>query len=119
MIDKFKISLLLGFITAFFTYSLWFKVKEWLGVQIFYQGIALAFVCYTYAIHVLLTRNTLIKNRRFWCLVSNVIYLTALNSLVDELLFDPTKFSINEYVGFILIILIAAYNHEKQRYNEY
>lgn len=87
--------LVTGFISAFLAYSLYKSL--WQGA--FYDLTALAFVCYTYVIYRL--------SKGKWSLLSFVIFLTTLNSFIDELFFDPTSLCINEYIGFVLTIIIT------------
>lgn len=120
MTDKqIKYLLLATFIVAFTTYSLWSPIKEFFGIRIFYPGIALSFVGYTYIIHQLIKRLTIEKGYRKHILIfSNVIFLTTVNNLLDEIFFNPTVISINEYMGFIVIIVVTIYNYNKNERND-
>ena len=106
-----KITLIATFIIAFITYSFWEIVKEKTGVSIFYGGISLCFVGYTYTIYLLFQRLA-DNNKKLTNAISiaYVVYLAAFNSLIDELLFDPTKLQLNEYIGFVIIIILTYYN---------
>ena len=109
-----KIILIITFIIAIITYSFWEEIKEKYNFQIFYIGISLAFVGYTYVIWLLTNELKRFDKRCFnFSLFAFVVYNTALNSFVDELFFDPTKLEINEYVGFLVIICTAYYKYFK------
>jgi hypothetical protein len=120
MKTKYGIIFILGFIAAFFAATFYKDLdkvfyfmmqdkfnnntKELIpdGIpdySIYYKLIAITISCYTYVIY------GLVKGK--WSIVALVIFLTALNSLVDELFFNPTIISINEYIGFSIIILLA------------
>lgn len=116
MTERSKIILLLTFIVSFITYSFWGVIKEIINVSIFYQGIAISFVGYTYLIH-LFVKELSKFNRSYKRIIpiSYVVNLVSVNNLIDEILFNPQIISINEYIGFILIIFITMYkfNNEK------
>jgi hypothetical protein len=46
--------------------------------------------------------------------ISEIIFAGATNVVVDELFFDPAKFSWNEYIFFTIIILIIVYNGKRK-----
>lgn len=99
------IVLIVGFVSCFIAYS--FYKLLWEGA--FYDLISLSFACYTYVIY------TLSKGK--WSLFSFVVFLTALNALIDELVFDPTITSTNEYLGFILTVIIThRYRKKWEKY---
>lgn len=116
MIDRDKIILVGSFLIAFFTYSFWSDVKVWTsptgdpkdGISIFYWGIGLAFMGYTYIAYSLCKRLSRYEKRLTKLVpIAYIIFLSTVNNIVDELLFDPTKREINEYIGFILIIVVT------------
>lgn len=41
-------------------------------------------------------------------------YMAAYSNLLDELFFDPTAISWNEYIAFLLITIFAVYNGRKR-----
>lgn len=105
MKNSIGIILVLGFLSCFIAYSLYNFL--WKGA--FYHLTSLGFVCYTYVIYKL--------SKGKWSLFSFVVFLTALNSLVDELLFDPERISLNEYLGFVLTLIIThLYRGKWERY---
>lgn len=109
-----KITLITTFIVAFLTYSFWSIIKEKTGIRIFYSGIALSFVGYTYTIHLLFKALSQYQKRlRHALAISYVVYLTTINNLIDEILFDPKTTEINEYVGFILILILTYFDERK------
>lgn len=87
------ILLVCGFICGVAAYSLRF----WLWVDAFYHLIALEFV-FLYGVIWLYATGK-------WKLVCQIFLLTCLNSLLDELFFDPTEITLNEYIGFGIIII--------------
>ena len=103
MTDKKFNILILSFIVAFISYSFWSDVKAAFDVQIFYKGISLSFVGYSYVVY-LFAKD---YKRSYFVFWSRVIFLTTVNSFVDEIIFDPTKLQLNEYIGFALTIIIA------------
>tara|TARA_R110000787_G_scaffold28999_2_gene78955 strand:- start:570 stop:905 length:336 start_codon:yes stop_codon:yes gene_type:complete len=111
MIDKKFNILIISFIVAFISYSFWRDLKDAFDIQIFYKGLSLSFVGYTYVIY-LFAKD---YKKRYFVFWSKIVFLTAVNSLVDELLFDPTKLQINEYIGFILTIIITYLDHGRNK----
>jgi hypothetical protein len=119
MTDKIKYLLLATFVVAFVTYSFWGVLKEQFGIRVFYPGIALSFVGYTYVIHQLIKlMQCEKKKKRNLLIISNIIFLTTVNNLLDELFFNPTVISINEYMGFFVIIVVTIYNYYKDERND-
>lgn len=114
MIGKIKYLLIATFAIAFITYSFWSVIKEQYGVRVFYPGIALSFVGYTYIIHLLIKLiNFEKRQKRILLIISSIIFLITVNNLIDELFFNPTVTSFNEYIGFILIIGFTIHNYNK------
>ena len=114
MTDKIKYLLIATFTIAFITYSFWSVIKDQYGVRVFYPGIALSFIGYTYIIHLLIKLIDFEKQqKKFLLIISNIIFLTTVNNLLDEILFNPTVISLNEYMGFVVIIGITIYNYKK------
>jgi hypothetical protein len=89
-----KIIFTLGFFSALLAYS-W----KGLSIQCFDCIIAFVFVCYTRVIY--------LQSHGIWSLMAFIVWLTTVSSLLDELFFDPTKFDINEYIGFALTIIVT------------
>ena len=110
---KVKTTLILSFICAFFTYSFWECIKNTFGISIFYVGTSLSFVGYTYVIYRLIKIIEIRKNKRFLLISANIIHLTSINNLLDEMFFDPTIININEYIGYFLITILIIYKHRK------
>lgn len=76
-----------------------YNLRFWLWPGAFYHLIAVEFVLLYGLIWVYSTGT--------WRFVYQVFVLACLNSLIDEIFFDPTEIQINEYIGFIVIILIT------------
>lgn len=111
MIDRPKIILILTFLISFFTYSFWEVIKEKTGVRIFYPGVALSFVGYTFVIKLLVVRLAKYQPTfKSVAKIAMVIFLCSINNFIDELAFDPTKLQLNEYIGFLIIIIITYWN---------
>jgi hypothetical protein len=90
MTDKIlKISILVSIIT----YALWKLVLDNLGIHIFYIGNALFIFLLVLYIRQISKPSFLIF----------FLFCLALNNLLDELLFDNTKFGINEIIATVLI----------------
>lgn len=98
-----KILLIVAFSCGIIAYNLRF----WLWEDAFYHFIALEFVLLYFLIW-----NEV--ESRIWSVVARTMALVCLDSLIDELFFDPTRISLNEYIGFVLIIIITIF-YEKYR----
>lgn len=85
--------LYIALIVSILTYTFW----HYLPKGFFYVGNAF-FIC---IISFCLFRYT--KNS----FVSLVIFLLSINNLIDELFFDNTKISLNEYLTAFIIIVIS------------
>lgn len=83
-----------------------YNLRFWLWEGAFYHFVALEF----FLLYLVIWNEA---NGR-WKVISGAMSLVCLDSLIDELFFDPTIFSLNEYIGFILIILITIF-YEKYR----
>lgn len=46
-------------------------------------------------------------------LVALVMHITAINNLLDEIFFNPTKIDLNEYLTLIITIIVVYYNRDK------
>jgi hypothetical protein len=83
----------LAILTSVITYSFWKVFYEFFGFGIFYVGIA--FTHFLLALYI--ERTT---EKRF---ITFLLLAITLNNLLDELLFDNTKFGINEIIATVLI----------------
>lgn len=117
-VKNYKLILILSFAVAFCTYSFWQPLKECFGVKIFYPGISLSFVGYTYVIKILIEKISISdKSAKPYHKIANIIFLSASNNMIDEIFFDPTKMEINEYIGFIIIIILTYFKDGRFRKN--
>lgn len=91
-----KIWLTLGFLASFFAYSL-FSNEYW--SWLWFDLTAFSFISYTRVIY--------LQSHGDWSLMAFIVWLTTINSFIDEILFDPTKIGLNEYIGFVTIVLIS------------
>jgi uncharacterized membrane protein len=91
-----KIWFVSGFISAVMAYSFW----PYLWENSFYQLVSFSFLAYT--------RSLYLQSKGSWSLAVFVVWLTCVNSFLDEILFNPKEMNINEYIGFLLIILITV-----------
>lgn len=117
MIDNYfkraKISFSISSAIVILTYSLWSFIKKKYGITIFYPGIAFGFVGYAYCICSLLKyieEREYCKKLSSMIFVSKIILIATINNLLDEIFFDPTKLGINEYLAFVILIIITYFN---------
>jgi len=119
MNNRAELVLKITFVMSVINYSLWSYIEDWIGIKVFYYGNAASYVGYLYVIYEY-TRILYKQNNKFSELItwSEIALASAVSNLADELFFDPTELSINEYVGFLLIIIMAVYNdHKRKRSN--
>lgn len=90
-----RIGIVIAFLCGIAAYNLRFFLWE----DAFYHLISLEFVLLYWIIW---------KNATgVWRYITQAMLLTCLNSLADEIFFDPTYVGLNEYIGFILIIVLT------------
>lgn len=94
--NRVTILLIIGFIFAFSGYS--FYPFLW-SDDSFFHLITLAFISYIWGLYFSLKGKA--------SLVAFIALMTAINSFIDELLFDPQIIELNEYIGFVIIIIIT------------
>lgn len=104
------------FVMSVLNFSFWSYIKDWTGVGVWYCGNALAYVGYIYVIYEF-SRIFYKTNKKYSDLLTwaEVAIGAAISNLADELFFNPTELGVNEYIGFALVILIAAYNDFKRK----
>jgi hypothetical protein len=95
MIYQAKIWFLLGFITKVFCDTIFPLLWD----DAWYHLTAFSFVCYLRVIY-LMSHGVL-------SVIVFIAWLTSINALLDELFFDPSAIELNEYIGFIIMILIV------------
>jgi hypothetical protein len=83
----------LSIVVSIVTYMLWKQALDYFGLHIFYIGIALSH----FLLALYIERTT---EKRF---ITFLLLAITLNNLLDELLFDNTKFGINEIIATVLI----------------
>jgi hypothetical protein len=93
--QKNNIILKIGIIVSIISYNLWPFINEY-GITIFYKGNAL--FIFLLALYI---RQTNKKN-----FTTFFLFCVTLNNLLDELLFDPQKIGINEYIATVLIAIL-------------
>jgi len=93
--NKTTILLSIGFLCAFIGYS--FHSLLWDGA--FYHLTSLAFVLFLLRIY--------LKSTGKDSLLAFVVLATSVNSFIDEIFFNPKLIELNEYIGFLLIIIIT------------
>lgn len=105
--------LVTGFVSALSGYS--FHPLLW--EHAFYPLIAFAFFAYTRVIFLLSKHPEIIRNvfSGAWSVPVLVIHLATVNALYDEILGDPTKIELNEYLSVILMVLIVIYKRYKEK----
>lgn len=123
--NKIKFGIISSFLISILTYNLWGYIKLEYNISIFYTGIALSFLLYSYTISETLKYLHKKEEISIRYVIFSEIGLTAcISNLIDELFFDPTKIEINEYITFllgtVLIIIINLQfkngNRRKRRY---
>ena len=72
--------------------------------NVWFFGNSFAFFCYAYALYRLLPN-----------LITSIILGAVTQQFLDELINDPTKNPLIEYLGFILLISILYYNVRRKR----
>jgi hypothetical protein len=111
-----EIVLKVTFVCAILSYSFWSRIKQTFDLSIFYPSVALCFLGYTFVIYefvrIAYKTNKKLSSLLAW---SEVILATTISNVLDEMFFDPTKLELNEYIGFVLIILIAVFNDYKRK----
>lgn len=104
------------FVMSLFNFSFWKYIKEVTGVGVWYYGNAAAYVGYVYVIYEFVRigykSNKKLGNLLTW---SEIALGASISSFMDELFFDPTKLDVNEYIGFLIIIMIALYNDRQRK----
>lgn len=112
MTDKImKIVFVLSTIILIMTYQFWSFIKEHYHVKIYYIGVAISLFGYVLTITMLAIKNNYSKK---FVILSEYVLILAMNNLLDELFFDPTKFQLNEYISVGIITLITFKNLLKQ-----
>ena len=93
------------FVSAFLSALAAYTFNGELWENGWYHLIAFAFVGYTRTIYLCTTGE--------WSIMAFIVHLTAVNSFIDELFFDPTVIEANEYIAFLLFIIITIKNRKK------
>jgi hypothetical protein len=83
-------------IETILTYSLWSFFPDPLGTKIYFVGMALS--------HFLL--SVYIRQISKPSFITFFLFCVTLNNLLDELLFDPQKIGLNEYLATVIIIIV-------------
>jgi hypothetical protein len=91
-------TLRLAIVVAIITYSFWDLISN-LGYDIYYIGNSLC--VFLLALY--------IKQVSKPSFLTFFLFCITLNNLLDELLFDNTKFGINEIIATILLILVYCF----------
>ena len=95
MILESKIWLTLGFISSMIAYTIFPFI--WSGA--WYDLTAFSFVSYTRVIYLQTHGN--------WSIYAFIVWLTTVNTFMDELFFNPEIIELNEYAGFTIMVLIV------------
>lgn len=93
------------FVSAFLSVLAAYTFKDFLWDGGWYHLVAFAFVGYTRTIYLCTTGE--------WSIMAFIVHLTAVNSFIDELFFNPLEIEANEYIAFLLFIIIAIKNRRK------
>ncbi len=106
MIDK--IILWVSLVVSIFGYTFWSPIKEIYGIDgIYYYCVSFSVVCFTFVLC-----------RKYRSIVTEAILSATTNNLVDELIFNPTKFQWNEYIIYGASLLIIIYNARKRKISQ-
>ena len=110
---------LLGFVTAFISYSFWQPIEGLLKFgeenqgAVFYIGIAFSFCCYTSAY-----MFTKWNKWRFFPMFAFLVCLSRLSKEVYFLIYptnDVTKYDVFDYISFLLTVFIMFNYYVKFR----
>lgn len=85
------------------SYSLW----HYISPQIWYISIAFGLLMFTYVLNLFYSG----------CFFFRIMFELALNNLVDELFFNPTKVEINEYITALIIVIIEMKKYKLKNKN--
>lgn len=94
--DVNKKLLIITLIIGILTYTFWSFVKDPLGTKIYFVGNALF-------IFLLALYIRQVTKKSF---ITFFLFCVTLNNLLDEILFDPQKIGLNEYIATALIIVV-------------
>lgn len=98
-----NIILKIAILVQLLTYSFWKPLLEHFNFQIFYIGNSL--FCFLIALYI-----RQISKPSFLVFF---LFCVTLNNLLDELIFDPQKIGINEYIASAIIIIIYFLKDKK------
>jgi hypothetical protein len=89
-----------------FTYSTWEIIYKLYKIPIYYIGNALC--VFLLALY--------IKQVSKPSFLTFFLFCITLNNLLDELLFDNTKFGVNEIIASVLLILVYYFRTTEKKY---
>ncbi len=93
------------FVSAFLSVLAAYSFPESLWESGWYHLVAFSFVGYTRCIYLLSKGN--------WSVIAFIVHLTAVNSFVDELFFNPLAIELNEYIAAALFAVIVVKNRKR------
>ncbi len=96
---KTEILAVISFISVTMAYLFTPLLPDETGIKLFFVLISIGFSLMWLFIY--------LKSKGWWSLTFFVFFLISLNSLADELFFDPTEYDLNEITGAIFISLIT------------
>ena len=99
-------TLKLAICVGIFTYSFWKVILNLYKIPIYYIGNALTI--FLLALY--------IKQVSKPSFLTFFLFCITLNNLLDELLFDNTKFGINEIIASVLLILVYYFRTTDKKY---
>lgn len=100
MKDKDFALFIVGVVTWVITYNIWVLVGE----STYYIGTAFMIAVCSY----LINNVTKVGWQK---IVSRFFLFISVNNLIDELLFDPTAFELNEYLTCIIYFIYTLWKH--------
>lgn len=107
----------------FVAYSLWnnlyYIILPFIGEEkayeiaseFFYLGTEFAFSGYTY----LIFRYTRKEGDRWNIPISQFIFVAASGAVIDRIFFDPYRISLNDYLMYLVNLILIFYNARKSR----
>lgn len=96
-------TILLGI--SLFCWVLCYNLWQFYGYNLYYIGNAIIIASSSFIIFSINKKES--KEKR---IISLIFFILAMNNLVDEVLFDPCKFDINEYITILITIFTGIWN---------
>lgn len=92
----------MAFVTLILTYNIWGLFEDY---HIYDIGMAISIMFLVWSIH--LSANGLYR------IFSLAFLLICMSNVIDELFFDPTRVSVNEYISATIILITVLYLYRR------